>query len=159
LVTTQGICQVHFKNGACFESVNGVAFSHYAADAAFSGSWPIRPRAEWDRFGGKVVLRWEDLARGLEHTLTDRLGIPADLLAPFTSGAARRPPQLGTEAIKRLVIDWRNWPKTNGFVSIEDTTLALIAEFDLETGELKFINLVEPSLINAVARAQGLHAP
>ena len=159
LVSTRPTCQVRFMNGTCFESVNGVAFSHYAADAAFSGNWPIRPRAEWDRFTGKVVMHWEDLARGLEHTLTERLGIPADLLAPFTPHPERRPPQLGTEATKRLVIEWRNYPKTNVFVSIEDTKLALNAEFDLETGELKFINFVEPSFINALARKQGLQAP
>jgi hypothetical protein len=27
------VCQVQFANGTCFEAINGVAFSHYAADA------------------------------------------------------------------------------------------------------------------------------
>jgi len=144
------ICQIRFTNHAYFEAINGITFDYYPPDACFVGFWAHMPREEWQQFRGKVVKRWEDLAKDFEHVLIDRLGIPRQLLADFPPMAA-----LGSVGIKRLVVEWRHWPKRQGVVPIAESKLALNAEFDLETGDLKSVNFADPSLIAILGGQQG----
>src|SRR5205823_5469039 len=46
---TSAACQIHFNNGTAFECINGVAFSHFASDACFTGSWQSMTREERER--------------------------------------------------------------------------------------------------------------
>ena len=46
-----------------------------------------------------------------------------------------------------MVVGWRNWPRNAGReVSVDETILAFEAEFDVETGELKWINFHDRNL-------------
>jgi len=153
--TSAPVLQVRFKNGVCFESCGGVTFSHYAADACFTGLWRRQPPEYFKPFEGTVSVTWKDLSTNLEGMLRNRLGIPAELLARFTADGKWKPPELGTRTTKRLVVEWRHWPRTEGFVPIQESILAFAAEFDLENGELKWINFQDPEFIAAIGLRQG----
>ena len=50
---------------------------------------------------------------------------------------------------------WRNWPRNAGReVSVDETILAFEAEFDVETGELKWINFHDRNFVSALRLAQ-----
>jgi hypothetical protein len=150
---TDPICQVQFTNGTFFEAVGGVALGHYAADSCFTGYWQEMTPEERAPFKGRVLVSWRDLAKGLEGRLINNLGIPRKMLSPFTAGPELKDTPVGAEGIKRVVVGWRNWPKkSNRFVSIDETRLAFAAEFDTETGDLKWINFRDPDFIAALRR-------
>jgi hypothetical protein len=109
------------------------------------------------QFHGRAAKRWEDLAKQLENTLVAGLGIPKQFLAPFSPSPELNKLDPGEEGTKRTVVAWRNWPRNaNRFVSIDETTRAFAAEFDVETGELKWINLNSPAFIAALRMAQSV---
>jgi hypothetical protein len=148
------VIQVRLKSGACFESVQGIAFSHFSRNSCYTGDWSQRANAQWSAFRGRVLNNWETLASGFEHTLVPRL-VPGTALQPFTPKPMFKPPDIGTEAIKRLVVEWRNWPKNAGrTVWISETKPALRAEFDLENGKLEWVEFESPDLVKALVEGQ-----
>jgi len=151
------VAQIAFTNGTRFEAINGVAFSHYAEDAMYSGFWQEMTPEERDTFKGKINKDWKELARDLERTLIRSVGIPESLLTPYSfTVSLGTPREIGAVGIKRLVLDWRNWPRNAGReVSVDETRSAFAAEFDLETGELKWINFHDPNFIAALRVAQA----
>jgi hypothetical protein len=134
------ICQIRFKNGACFESINGITISHYPEDACFAGDWDRRPAENWARFRGEVTKDWTALAKRLELRLADKLQIPPNLLALCRAWPRFQPPEVGTRAYKCLVVDWRELPSHPLPIKAKETRLAFAAEFDLQTGDLKWIS-------------------
>jgi hypothetical protein len=147
------VCQIRFVNSSRFESINGIVFSHVSQDACYVGFWDQRPPEEWSRFRGKIVKSWQELAKELEPLLIEKLGIPKELLAPFSPNSRFKAPDVGSEGIKRVIVDWRNWPHNTGrTVWTSETKLAISAEFDLETGELKFIKFHDPKFIEALGK-------
>src|SRR5262249_35820353 len=108
------------------------------------------------RFKGKVLKNWEDLAKGLEEKLIARAGVPKQLLDPFIPQIHINKVELGKETTKRVVVGWRNWPRNaNRTVYVEETILAFRAEFDVESGELKWLNFHDPQFIGALRQAQS----
>lgn len=147
--------RVQFMNGVFFDTLGPFAVSHFAPDAVSVGDWLTRSQALPARFYGTVEEDWRQLASGLEQRLVQHLGIPAAVLAQFGARPdGRFPPEIGSYAMKRLVLTWR--PKGSIPLPIHGVPPpgALSAEFDLATGELKFIYFRAPELINAMARAQ-----
>jgi hypothetical protein len=140
--TNTPIYHVQFKNGACFDSIKGVAVSHFSEDSAFVGQWFGRPAAEWAPFRGKIIKDWHELAKALEPTMTHTLGLPQAVLAacrPVQATVTAGPG--ATNAVKRMLVQWRVWPEHPGpSVTINETSAAVTAEFDLESGELKGIS-------------------
>jgi hypothetical protein len=157
---TAPVCQIRFRNGACFESIGSTVFSDFAADACYTGFYGERPRVEWSRFTGKIVKRQEDLVKDLETVITEKLGIPKSVLAPFSAPRPHKPDEIADETgaiktIKRVPLEWRNWPLHAGrTVWISETRLAFSAEFDLETGELKWISFHDPQFIEILRQNQ-----
>jgi hypothetical protein len=149
-------CQIVFSNGVIFESISGIAFSHFASDSCFSGSWEYMSVQERQRFKGKILKDWEGLAKDLERVLVHNVGIPKQLMTAYSAGQEIGRPKKGEETIARTVLAWRNWPRNaHRFVAVEETTLALQAEFDLETGELKWISFHDPHFIGSLRLAQS----
>jgi hypothetical protein len=147
---------VQFNNGTKFAAANGVAFSHYAADSCYVGPWQTMSRAEREGFYGTITKRWQDLAKGLENTLTEQVGLSNSLIKLFTPNPSLGVVgDVGSICMKRMVVSWRNWPddKTRD-VSIEETKLGFEAEFDLETGDLKWISFSDPQIIGALRNLQ-----
>ena len=145
--------QVHFMNGVVFDMLGPFAISHFAQDAAFVGRWEFRSQAESARFYGTVEKDWRQLAKALQRRLVQDVGISPTLLAQFSVRPTPAFPEVGSYAMRRLVVQWRR----NGSPLIVDgraPAAALTAEFDLGTGELKFIQFGAPDLINAMARVQ-----
>ncbi len=152
--TTVPVCQVRLRNSACFESIGGTVFSHFAPDACYTGFYGERRLADWVPFTGKIVKRQEDLMRELETILVQRLGIPESLLAEFKASTPAKPQEIGDpdsmqiKTIKRSLVGWRDWPLHGGeAVAISDTKEGLSAEFDLESGELKWIAFHDPRFV------------
>ncbi len=153
LSSASPVLQVMFNNGTCFESIAGVAFSHYSPDACYTGFWQSMSRGEADRFRGKILKRWQDLAKELEKVLVERVGVPKRLMESFTPNTEINSTTVGTEGIKRVVIGWRNWPRDRDG-SEDQTVLAFEAEFDVESGELKWINFHDRDFVEALRVAQ-----
>ncbi len=147
-------CLVTFKNGASFESINGVTFSHFSSDSCFVGFWTRRLQEEWQPFEGRITKRWEELAKKVEIILEKDLGLDPLLIGRYKASPEMKPPELGSRTVSRLVIEWRIWPKRSGFIPISDSTLGLRAELDLQSGDLKWLKFDDPSLIAALGRIQ-----
>jgi hypothetical protein len=94
-----------------------------------------------------VTYRWKDLARKFEMLIGEKAGIPQSLFVEFPLMTGPPQPDLGSLAMKRVFVEWRHWPKREGIIPIDDSQLALSAEFDLESGETKSIHFEHPSLI------------
>jgi hypothetical protein len=141
LSTNHVVHAIRFKDGAAFQVLCGTAFAHYAADACFSGRYWSKPSTALDGFRGVVKRDWRELARQLEEQLAQRLLIPRNLLSNYRPSPEFEPPELGTEAVARISIEWRKWPQSDeAFIPIERSELGLKAEFDLITGDLKLIS-------------------
>ena len=149
---THSVCQIRFKDGTSFESIEDTAISHVERDACFCDDFMTRPEKEWDPFKGSIAKEWENLASQLELALTRNIGIPKKALSPFSPGRRFHSFKVGDQWIKRIVVDWRAWPSTPGTFSVSDARLALFAEFDLETGELKSIRFEDPTLIEILQK-------
>jgi len=150
------VCQVNFSNHACFESINGVVFSLFASNACFFGFYQQMSPEDLAQFNGKIIKRWEDLAKDLERVLVEKVGIPRALLEPFSPELDVRIAPTEGRSIKRVVVGWRNWPRNaHRFVDVSETANALSVEFDLETGELKWISFEDPRFIGALRLAQS----
>lgn len=146
---------VRFQNGPCFESIGGTVFAHWDADALFGDGYAYRSAEQWRHFRGKIILDWHPLAHNLEKVLIQRFGVPESLLGRFSPIPEHKPPELGTYAIERLLVDWRDFPKTNGFVSIEETKSAFEAEFDLQTGRIKCFDVHDRAFFEAMAHSSS----
>ncbi len=148
-------CLVTFKNGATFEYFNGVTFSHFSSDSCFVGFWSRRPREEWQPFEGKVTKHWEELAKKVEAILVKNAGLDPLLIRRYEAAPTIKPPEIGSQAVRRIVIEWRHWPKRSGFIPVSDSTLGFRAELDLQSGDLKWLKFDDPSLISALGKRQG----
>ncbi|HVV73959.1 MAG TPA: hypothetical protein VHI52_21070 [Verrucomicrobiae bacterium] len=142
LLTGPPVCEIRFKNGVYFHSIQGVTLSHYCADACFTGLWGERPRQEWAPWWAKCTKDWKDwkaLAKALEPVLVEQLGIPKELLARYHPMPGVKPPEPGKWGYTRLLVQWRDFPLV-GEVAVSDTKLGFQAEFDLQTGALKWLS-------------------
>jgi hypothetical protein len=138
------VCEIRFKNGVSFQSIEGVTLSHYCADACFTGLWGERLSDEWGPWWAKRTKDWKDwkpLAKGLEPVIVERLGIPRELLAPYHPMPGVRPAEPGKWGYTRLLVEWRDFPLV-GEKAMSDTKLAFQAEFDAQTGDLKSITFL-----------------
>lgn len=161
--TSSPVCRIRFQNGAYFESIDGVTFSHFGADGCFTGHWMEKTSQEWAPFWGKCTKDWKDwkaLAKALEPIIVEQLGIPKELLAPYSPWLGTKPPELGKYGVTRILVEWRNWPVNPGrTVYTSETKLAFRAEFDLETGALKWIDFFkeDPKFVEALRIAAAKH--
>ena len=119
------------------------------------GAWDDRPAEEWRRFPGRVNRRWQDLASALERRLTAGLGIPKAALARLKPELAYAAPSYGTEGIARCVVRWHDPVQDEEMrgTGLEGSG-ALAAEFDLQTGDLKYIAFYDLALL-ALSDAAG----
>jgi len=156
--STKPVCQIHLKNGTRFECVDSVAVSHFCDDACFIDFWDDRPSDEWRRFDGKVARKWQDLAKELERRLTKQLALPEKLISSFPPAVSLAGADYGAQGLARCVVRWH--------VQSEDARLvgsgieprgALAAEFDLQSGAVKWIGFYDPALIATLT--QTLSAP
>ena len=145
------VCRITFTNKAIFESVGGVVFNHFGSDAFFTNDYLDRPRSAWDAIHGVVAIRWEELADALQRRICQQFKVSPttfDMLRPFIrNGSADQ----GKDGLTRTVIDWRRLraPHLDDTVSVEEFPRVFAAEFDLRTGETKFIAFYDLSLICA----------
>ena len=146
---TVPVCQIRFTNNACIESLDGVVFSIFCSDACYTGFWMHRPAEEWKQFEGPILLKWQDLADRLDPVLSRALNLP---LATFTD--CQKFPRLDG-VTRRSVIRWlpRILPADYvDFYDPYDVGELLEAEFDLQTGDVKWIYFHDPALIEALKR-------
>jgi hypothetical protein len=139
------VCRIAFKNNVLFESIDGVVFSHYCADACFRGDY--LERRAWTNFQGKVERRWEQAAAELQERISRQLGAPRALLEgvrPFVRNAAATAHAVG---LTRTVIEWRRWVEPDREISIAELPLVFTAELDLQTGDTKWIDFHDPKLL------------
>ena len=142
------VTQVWFKNGVSFEAERGVILSHFASDSCYVGYWDDRPAEEWSPFHGRVIKRWQDLACDLETKLVERIGLSRSILRSCPQELVYVVPEVGADGVVRCVVRWRD--------EAEDARLrgsgfepfgAIRAEFDLQSGELKWIAIHNPTLL------------
>jgi hypothetical protein len=151
------IIQVLFTNGAGFSSRQGVAISHVSADSCFASAWGNRSQEQWKAFSGRINWNWKEISSRLETLISDKLRISHEVFTTFVPNPDRKPPSVGTDGVKRLVIEWRKWPRSNGSViRVDDTKLGFNAEVDLESGKLVWIFFYDPIFLRALASAQHL---
>ena len=156
LSDTVAVCKVQFTNGAGLMAFEGTVFGASSPDCCYDGSESRRQEPEWDRFRGRILKNPEDIAKKLERALIEKVGLPAEELRQFTHDPFSRAPEVGTTDLKRMVALWRTWPPNPGrAVSVDETRLGFVAEFDLETGQVKSISFYDPALRRALARAQA----
>jgi hypothetical protein len=152
------LCELAFRDNSRFTSIDGVGICYCAGDACFVEGWDVRSAEGWIPFKGKVTKRWEDLARGLEELLVG-IGMSKEQLAPYFAQPRFNFPGSGTNSLKRVLVDWRDWKGPADYkgrtVMISETKLALSAEFDLETGELKSIDFFDPAFTEALRKLQS----
>jgi hypothetical protein len=148
------ISMVVLKSGASFEVIGGTAFGCYAPDACFVGAWRDKPPEYFNKFIGTASLKWKSLAGDLQDRISKRLGVPERLLLPLRPSPTRRPPEEGSESVARVVVDWRAWPKREGFVQNDEAKLAFEAEFDLTAGKTKWVRFYDPRIVAAINDAQ-----
>ena len=147
--------QVVFTNNGGFSCLHGVAISHVSPNSCFASPWGGRSREQWEAFRGHINMNWKDLALDLERLIEDRLLISPGTFSNFVPSPDREPPNVGSNAIKRLVIEWRKRPPhISSFVPVDDMKLGFNAEFDLESGKLIWIFFYDPTFLSALARAQ-----
>jgi hypothetical protein len=155
------IIQVRFKSGAFFEYACGAIIGAFAPDCCYAGIFDERTPAEWERFKGPILKHQRDLATNLEAELTSKLGLPAGAVQAFRVlwGKEDSDP-LGRIGVKRALLEWRNWPWHPGrMVRIAETRAGFRAEFDLETGELKFLKFFDPALVKLLTKVQMKNEP
>jgi hypothetical protein len=146
-------CQLHFKDGAYCESINGIVICFYTKDAANGGSLRRTPD-DWKRIIGPVNKDWKELTESLRRTLVAQFCIPAGELARMKM----IPPTLtlrymGDEQPWRQVqINWfSGWMRPpEGFEPLWDIS----AEFELINGRTKSLRFRRPDLIRALAQWQ-----
>lgn len=149
------VCKVQFSNHTAFSSISGVAFSHDAHDACFVGFFERMSREDRAQFRGKINYRWEDLAKGLEQVLVERVGIPRGLLSDWVPELyVQDPRKFDGLPLKRVVIGWRNRWNDSSNEEIVGANYAFQAEFDLGSGELKWIAFQDPRFVGALRVAQ-----
>jgi hypothetical protein len=142
--------QVRFNDSTCFEGIAEKVFGHYDADACFTGLWDERPAAEWEKFQGPIKKRWKDLVDNFEKHLENRFGLKRNYLNKFTPRLTYATGNFGDFGLKRARIGWLEIPRSEQITHMEDGRHpedAFSAEFDLETGEIKFINIENPDFI------------
>lgn len=134
------VCQVRFRNGACFESIDGFVFGYFSHDACFSGFYDERPKEEWQRFVGPKTKEWIDLARDLEGSLERRLRVPKRVLSEYE-------PILHLDGAKlaRCVVNWRKRDQAQN--AEDDLRTPFAAEFDLTSGQIKWIYFEDMRLL------------
>ena len=123
---------------------------YVAGDSYWTGDWQHRTREQKLAFMGRINLRWQELAKRLERTLVEKLGVPKRCLVPFRPVVTWGPADaFGTETLTRVQVAWREKRHPG-----EDVH-GVAGEFDLQTGELKTVGFCDPGIIEAIARAQG----
>ena len=147
-------CRVAFKNGAFFDSLEGVPFNCFCADAAFTGRYMSRSAAAWKPFEGVVSNRWEDLAKNLEIRICRELGLPTSIFEESKPTRILMSAKLGETGLARTLIYWRKLPPLAHGSQAEKTEHSILAaEFDLRTGELKLIDFHNPNLVSRIEAA------
>jgi hypothetical protein len=147
--TNMPVCQIRFKNNACFEALDGRVYCYFCPDACFTGFWEHRPEAEMKAFVGPKKISRTEVTGTFDHFLSTELGIP---LATFTN--CRKVSRVGGEGLKRVVLDWVKWPPPKDFTDPYDLPKLFSVEFDLETGEVKWIFFDDLGLIAALRQTQ-----
>jgi len=99
---TGRLLSVQFRNGACFQSVNGVIFDHTCADASFVAAWAERPPDYWKKFVGTPTFKWEDLARQLNILILRKTAISKAYLDQFKPKLYT----MGSGGVTRCVVCW-----------------------------------------------------
>jgi hypothetical protein len=149
------VAKVTLSNDVVFQMFDGVAISHFAGDAFFTGFWDRKPKSVWSPLMGHITRNWEDLAKEFETTLTTRLGIPQELVRRFRPRPVTVPPKVGTEALRRIAVEWRPVSAQREQESSIPTRFSFSAEFDLITGELKFITIEDPKMIEYLRHVES----
>jgi len=159
LSATNAVCQVRFKNGTCFESFRGTTIGHFSREAFFTGYWDTNHEG-MIRLRGPIFKHWEELAANLEKLLVNKLAIPTNLISGFKPSPEVKPPEFQSVEFKRSEIGWRHWPPHPGrSISVRESTLGFVAEFDLETGQLELIYFREPRFVDALVRSRLSSTP
>jgi len=155
--TNQASCRVRFHNGTQFDSLDSLVLGHLSWDACFKDDWQARPHEQWKEFEGFIGKNWEDLAKQFTRLLIETYSIPEELLGKYDPGPFSRPPELGSIAIRRFWVHWREWPRDlnpEEFISVEESKLGLMVEFDLQTGEVKGFGFKDPELLRLFREGQ-----
>jgi hypothetical protein len=146
------LMKIQFQNGTIFESVNGKIFGHFSGDAAFVGAWAERPGEYWTNYAGNLQFRWEDLAKRLNTLLTQKGPMAQSRLEKFTPTLYVQ----GRGGMARCLVRWCDSEENrNMSVSLEDIKTALLAEFDLGTGQTKTLRFDDPELWKSVNDASS----
>ena len=149
------VIQIRFRNGACFEAIDGIVFEHFGEDACFTGFWGDRPRAEWAPFEGKVLLKWEDRAKDFEGFVSHRLGIPIATIRALSPAPITHPADVVSEGRARILVRWLEWPKDQSqLTELESIPHKISCEFDLRDGKVKWVGF-HPSLLGWRDRQPG----
>lgn len=139
--------KIVFKNGAAFETVNETVFGHNGFDASFVGAWADKPNEYWKSFTGPAVYTWAQLAAQLNSRLNAKLGISKAYLNRFAPTAYT----VGTNGMSRCTVNWYD-TKSSAVKSPVSAPIAIAAEFDLASGEIKSVTFFDFELLRWEAR-------
>jgi len=152
-------CRLRFTNNTRIQAAGTNIFGHYSADSFFEGDYMRKPKSAWDAIQGTVTIDWKQLATNLESLVAELVSksgysLPKSLMSPRNAAA-----KLGTEGLSRTVIQWRKWRPIKEPTPAEEFPLLFDAEFDLRTGEIKFLHFWDYELIQAIGRSLALDKP
>ena len=114
---------------------------HKCGDAAFVGAWADRPPDYWTNFVGETTRKWQDLAAELNARLVS-LGVSSQYMDQYTPDADLT----GTGGVNRVVVYWYE-RKSLGKMDRDRIKTALLAEFDLATGQIKNLQVFDFNLL------------
>lgn len=118
-------------------------------DACFQAGWGSKDDTYFSRFRGPIAVRWEDLARDLEAKLVDRVGLKKEVLLPLEPAPVYGGfDEVGTVGLKRILVKWR-------LKSDARAQECILAEFDLETGDLKRLFFRDSGIREALRQAMN----
>ena len=149
------VCRVTFNNDTSFDSFGGQVFNAGLWDTYYGAYTHTRWEGKLDQFKGTIKYRWEDLATGFERLLTLEFGIPEKAMSRYRSRPQWETPPVGTNDFARVSVAWREWPNRKGHISINETRVGFMVEFDLRTAEIKGFGFHDPGLIEAFGRGQA----
>ena len=133
--------KIQFRNEYSFNCVGQTVTGHKCGDAAFVGAWADRPPDYWTNFVGETTRKWQDLAAELNARLVS-LGVSSQYMDQYTPDADLT----GTGGVNRVVVYWYE-SKSLGKMDRDRIKTALLAEFDLATGQIKNLQFFDFNLL------------
>lgn len=138
------VCQIAFRNGTAFQALNGTAISSLGPDVIAMG---IRGLYRGTNYIADYTptKNWKELAAKFETLVVARAGVPRPFLENYHAVL-----DYGDGIhfnYKHCLVDWcKKGPEYENMIPYE-RPMAMSAEFDLDTGQIKGLNLLRPIFV------------